>query len=290
MEVDSEGATLAPPPAPAREVKTGSELGLPVVNASGSETLRVGPEESDRDAAIDPLLTGAAPSLAMDVDPQRGAASNNETSVDQKIAPPSSAKLSGSGSALAIQTKTVHEDLVEDDSAIQTQSSIRDQREETAGSQVGGTTIVSEPQPQYHDGILSRRKSMPPSPRKPIESLPPAPPALISSKPSLLPSSSPHQSGRSMADVTAVSHANSSFESTGAFQQQQPDGPADEDDMDDGDDATVDDEGGVIRCICGYDTDDGFTIQCERCLVWQHCACFGMSQASVPDEYLEGEK
>jgi hypothetical protein len=39
-------------------------------------------------------------------------------------------------------------------------------------------------------------------------------------------------------------------------------------------------------CICGYDTDDGFTIQCERCLVWQHCACFGMSQSSVPDEYL----
>lgn len=40
------------------------------------------------------------------------------------------------------------------------------------------------------------------------------------------------------------------------------------------------------RCICDCDDDDGFTIQCDRCLVWQHCACFGMSQASVPDEYL----
>lgn len=47
-----------------------------------------------------------------------------------------------------------------------------------------------------------------------------------------------------------------------------------------------DDDGGVIRCICGINDDDGFTIQCDRCLVWQHCACFGMSSSSVPDEYL----
>ncbi|KAF3130557.1 hypothetical protein TWF594_010313 [Orbilia oligospora] len=25
-----------------------------------------------------------------------------------------------------------------------------------------------------------------------------------------------------------------------------------------------------IRCFCGYDSDDGFTIQCDRCLHWQH--------------------
>ncbi|SPO28682.1 uncharacterized protein UTRI_04560 [Ustilago trichophora] len=55
---------------------------------------------------------------------------------------------------------------------------------------------------------------------------------------------------------------------------------------DDDDQGTVDEEAGIIRCICGCDDDDGFTIQCDRCLVWQHCACFGMSQASVPDEYL----
>lgn len=47
-----------------------------------------------------------------------------------------------------------------------------------------------------------------------------------------------------------------------------------------------DDDGGVIRCICDMNDDDGFTIQCDRCLVWQHCACFGMSSSSVPDEYL----
>ena len=51
-------------------------------------------------------------------------------------------------------------------------------------------------------------------------------------------------------------------------------------------DQDTDEETGVIRCICSCDDDDGFTIQCERCMVWQHCACFGMSQSSVPDEYL----
>lgn len=52
------------------------------------------------------------------------------------------------------------------------------------------------------------------------------------------------------------------------------------------DDAATDEETGIIRCICSCDDDDGFTIQCDKCFVWQHCACFGMSQSSVPDEYL----
>lgn len=29
----------------------------------------------------------------------------------------------------------------------------------------------------------------------------------------------------------------------------------------------------VIRCICGLYRDEGLMIQCERCLVWQHCEC-----------------
>lgn len=65
-----------------------------------------------------------------------------------------------------------------------------------------------------------------------------------------------------------------------------PTNQGDEEAQDDDDQGTVDEEAGIIRCICGCDDDDGFTIQCDRCLVWQHCACFGMSQASVPDEYL----
>ncbi|KAL9936439.1 hypothetical protein V8E36_004507 [Tilletia maclaganii] len=53
-----------------------------------------------------------------------------------------------------------------------------------------------------------------------------------------------------------------------------------------GDEGHYDDDGGIIRCICGCDDDDGFTVQCDRCLVWQHCACLKMTPDSLPDEYL----
>lgn len=42
-----------------------------------------------------------------------------------------------------------------------------------------------------------------------------------------------------------------------------------------------------IRCICSYDHDDNFTIQCERCNAWQHARCVDISdEAAVPDHYL----
>ncbi|KAK0534138.1 SET domain-containing protein 3 [Tilletia horrida] len=53
-----------------------------------------------------------------------------------------------------------------------------------------------------------------------------------------------------------------------------------------GEEGHYDDDGGIIRCICGCDDDDGFTVQCDRCLVWQHCACLKMTPDSLPDEYL----
>lgn len=43
---------------------------------------------------------------------------------------------------------------------------------------------------------------------------------------------------------------------------------------------------GVIRCICGTIEDDGFTIQCEKCFVWQHAICVDITQESVPDIYF----
>jgi hypothetical protein len=55
---------------------------------------------------------------------------------------------------------------------------------------------------------------------------------------------------------------------------------------------------GIIRCtltilfsltvgICGIDEDDGFTIFCDRCSVWQHGACVGIYEAKdAPDKYL----
>ncbi|CAD6904693.1 unnamed protein product [Tilletia controversa] len=56
--------------------------------------------------------------------------------------------------------------------------------------------------------------------------------------------------------------------------------------MDGNDEGHYEDDGGIIRCICGCDDDDGFTVQCDRCLVWQHCACLKMTPDSLPDEYL----
>ncbi|GAA5998701.1 uncharacterized protein JCM10292_007171 [Rhodotorula paludigena] len=45
-------------------------------------------------------------------------------------------------------------------------------------------------------------------------------------------------------------------------------------------------ESGLIRCVCPYTLDDGFTIQCDLCNVWQHAACVGIpSPEEVPDEY-----
>ncbi|KAG2192731.1 hypothetical protein INT47_006448 [Mucor saturninus] len=43
---------------------------------------------------------------------------------------------------------------------------------------------------------------------------------------------------------------------------------------------------GLIRCVCTSTEDDGFTIQCERCLVWQHAYCVHISQSTIPDHYL----
>ncbi|ODV88669.1 hypothetical protein CANCADRAFT_3316 [Tortispora caseinolytica NRRL Y-17796] len=43
---------------------------------------------------------------------------------------------------------------------------------------------------------------------------------------------------------------------------------------------------GEIICICGFDDDDGFTIQCEKCANWQHAVCVGISPARVPEVYL----
>jgi hypothetical protein len=43
---------------------------------------------------------------------------------------------------------------------------------------------------------------------------------------------------------------------------------------------------GVIRCICGFIEDDGFTIQCEKCFVWQHAVCVGIDSDNVPELYF----
>ncbi|WVF70388.1 hypothetical protein IAT40_005178 [Kwoniella sp. CBS 6097] len=43
----------------------------------------------------------------------------------------------------------------------------------------------------------------------------------------------------------------------------------------------------IIRCICGFTEDDGFTIQCEGCGAWEHGLCFGyMDESQAPDSYF----
>ena len=43
---------------------------------------------------------------------------------------------------------------------------------------------------------------------------------------------------------------------------------------------------GLIRCVCPYTFDDGFTIQCDLCNAWQHAGCVGiLNEQEVPDEY-----
>ncbi|GLV31179.1 absent small or homeotic discs 1 [Carabus blaptoides fortunei] len=42
-----------------------------------------------------------------------------------------------------------------------------------------------------------------------------------------------------------------------------------------------DEEEDVIRCICGLYRDEGLMIQCERCLVWQHCECVRADPAAA---------
>ncbi|CAH0553558.1 unnamed protein product [Brassicogethes aeneus] len=42
----------------------------------------------------------------------------------------------------------------------------------------------------------------------------------------------------------------------------------------------------IIRCICGMHRDEGLMIQCERCMVWQHCECV-KADASAPSYHCE---
>lgn len=42
----------------------------------------------------------------------------------------------------------------------------------------------------------------------------------------------------------------------------------------------------AIRCICGFDYDDGFSIACDSCSRWSHAACFGIVDGGdVPEEW-----
>lgn len=49
----------------------------------------------------------------------------------------------------------------------------------------------------------------------------------------------------------------------------------------------VDIDAGIITCVCDFDDDDGFTIQCDHCNRWQHASCFGIDNIeNAPDDFL----
>ncbi|KAF9110110.1 hypothetical protein BGX27_006765 [Mortierella sp. AM989] len=86
-------------------------------------------------------------------------------------------------------------------------------------------------------------------------------------------------------NTTTTNTHNNSNSSSNSNNNSNPLSIADEDD-DSGENDEDDEDAGIIRCICNYIDDDGFTIQCERCFVWQHAVCVGIVQSNVPDEYL----
>ncbi|XP_038616163.1 PHD finger protein 20-like protein 1 isoform X3 [Tachyglossus aculeatus] len=42
----------------------------------------------------------------------------------------------------------------------------------------------------------------------------------------------------------------------------------------------------IVRCICEMDEENGFMIQCEECLCWQHSVCMGLVEDSIPEQYI----
>ncbi|XP_030637330.1 PHD finger protein 20-like protein 1 [Chanos chanos] len=42
----------------------------------------------------------------------------------------------------------------------------------------------------------------------------------------------------------------------------------------------------IVRCVCEMDEENGFMIQCEECMCWQHSVCMGLLEDSIPDQYI----
>ncbi|KAI8391475.1 uncharacterized protein BYT42DRAFT_195696 [Radiomyces spectabilis] len=45
------------------------------------------------------------------------------------------------------------------------------------------------------------------------------------------------------------------------------------------------DGGSVTRCVCGEIHNVGLMVQCDKCEVWQHCDCVGLTEERIPDHY-----
>ncbi|XP_058250019.1 PHD finger protein 20-like protein 1 isoform X3 [Hemibagrus wyckioides] len=56
--------------------------------------------------------------------------------------------------------------------------------------------------------------------------------------------------------------------------------------MEDFQDEEDDSANEIVRCICEMDEENGFMIQCEECMCWQHSVCMGLLEDSIPDQYI----
>jgi hypothetical protein len=44
-------------------------------------------------------------------------------------------------------------------------------------------------------------------------------------------------------------------------------------------------ENSAVKCICDIPLDDGATIQCDSCYVWQHMICVDIDRKNIPLVY-----
>lgn len=40
----------------------------------------------------------------------------------------------------------------------------------------------------------------------------------------------------------------------------------------------------IINCVCGEEEEDGYMLQCESCLTWQHGQCEGIDAPAEPSK------
>ncbi|KAG2225824.1 hypothetical protein INT45_007068 [Circinella minor] len=59
----------------------------------------------------------------------------------------------------------------------------------------------------------------------------------------------------------------------------------DEEEDEDEEEEESSDGASVTRCLCGQQNNSGLMVQCDKCEVWQHCDCVGLTEQEIPELY-----